>query len=163
MLQCTLSDAGSRSVIMLCCHPSCGLTQAWVQVEELVQRYDALCANGPADSDKDQTLLAVRSGLLSQVLQQSGFKTPPAVLQLSIRHHVVVAHMMRTILQAGGNGTQCQVSMTLTSDMAAPIFVYYELTHFYQNHRRYPRLSFHAPVWPCMNCCDCLPAQQHGW
>ena len=27
--------------------------------------------------------------------------------------------------------------MTLTSDMAAPIYLYYELTHFYQNHRRY--------------------------
>ena len=31
----------------------------------------------------------------------------------------------------------CTVSITVTSDMAKPVFVYYQLDNFYQNHRRY--------------------------
>jgi hypothetical protein len=31
----------------------------------------------------------------------------------------------------------CTVTLTTTKDMKAPVYVYYELTNFYQNHRRY--------------------------
>lgn len=34
-------------------------------------------------------------------------------------------------------GKLCQVSFTLDEDVDGPIFVYYELQNFYQNHRRY--------------------------
>lgn len=33
--------------------------------------------------------------------------------------------------------TDCTISFKTTEDMKGPIFVYYELTNFYQNHRRY--------------------------
>lgn len=33
----------------------------------------------------------------------------------------------------------CQLKFTLEKDMKAPIFVFYELHNFYQNHRRYIR------------------------
>jgi len=35
------------------------------------------------------------------------------------------------------NSTNCSISINITSDMTSPIFVYYKLTNFYQNHRRY--------------------------
>jgi hypothetical protein len=35
------------------------------------------------------------------------------------------------------NGTYCNVTLTVTHDMKPPIFFYYKLTNFYQNHRRY--------------------------
>ena len=35
------------------------------------------------------------------------------------------------------NSTTCTINITTTRDMKAPIFLYYELNNFYQNHRRY--------------------------
>ncbi len=35
--------------------------------------------------------------------------------------------------------TNCTITLTLDKDMQAPIFVFYELHNFYQNHRRYIR------------------------
>ena len=35
--------------------------------------------------------------------------------------------------------TNCTITLTLEKDMQAPIFVFYELHNFYQNHRRYIR------------------------
>lgn len=34
-------------------------------------------------------------------------------------------------------GTQCTLSFDVTKDMKAPVYVYYQLDNFYQNHRRY--------------------------
>jgi hypothetical protein len=36
-----------------------------------------------------------------------------------------------------GVGTSCVVSLTIPKTMKAPVFVYYELKNFYQNHRRF--------------------------
>lgn len=40
-------------------------------------------------------------------------------------------------LSTTGEGTQCAVTMTVPETMKAPVYVYYELDNFYQNHRRY--------------------------
>ena len=39
-------------------------------------------------------------------------------------------------MQLGGEGTLCNVTLTAPRNMAAPVFLYYELDNFYQNHRR---------------------------
>ena len=39
-------------------------------------------------------------------------------------------------MQQDGSGTLCNVTLTAPQRMAAPVFVYYELDNFYQNHRR---------------------------
>ena len=39
-------------------------------------------------------------------------------------------------MQQDGAGTICNVTLTAPRRMAAPVFVYYELDNFYQNHRR---------------------------
>jgi len=40
-------------------------------------------------------------------------------------------------LNCGDTPNNCSISITIPSTMTAPIFVYYKLTNFYQNHRRY--------------------------
>ncbi|CAD7696866.1 unnamed protein product [Ostreobium quekettii] len=41
------------------------------------------------------------------------------------------------LYQVGGDGFLCNVSIIVEEDMKAPIFMYYELDSFFQNHRRY--------------------------
>ena len=36
-----------------------------------------------------------------------------------------------------GAEKECQITLTVDSDITAPIYVYYQLDNFYQNHRRY--------------------------
>jgi len=38
-----------------------------------------------------------------------------------------------------GSYSKCTVDLELPEDIEGPIFVYYELENFYQNHRRYVR------------------------
>ena len=46
---------------------------------------------------------------------------------------------VRTQTQTNGEGTTCAVTLTVPERMRAPVYVYYELTNFYQNHRRFVR------------------------
>lgn len=39
-------------------------------------------------------------------------------------------------IYSSGAGTTCTVSFTAPNDMAAPVYIYYQLSNFYQNHRR---------------------------
>ena len=44
---------------------------------------------------------------------------------------------MPAAMQLNGEGTLCNVMLTAPRLMAAPVFLYYELDNFYQNHRRW--------------------------
>jgi len=48
----------------------------------------------------------------------------------------VVENTLRYDDLCAGN-TTCQVTVSIDKDMSAPIYFYYQLTNFYQNHRRY--------------------------
>ncbi len=41
------------------------------------------------------------------------------------------------LANTSGTTRNCQIKMDILVDMAPPIFVYYQLDNFYQNHRRY--------------------------
>eukprot|EP00803_Ostreobium_quekettii_P001151 evm.model.scf_354.4 EVM.evm.TU.scf_354.4 scf_354:24385-27447(-) len=45
----------------------------------------------------------------------------------------------QALLDSGGEGETVTVSMVLKEDIEAPVYVYYELRDFYQNHKRYVR------------------------
>ena len=40
------------------------------------------------------------------------------------------------VLQQGGNGSACSITLDIPKAMKAPIFIYYEMDNFFQNHRR---------------------------
>ena len=42
-----------------------------------------------------------------------------------------------TLLQSGGLGTSCNITLRVPRHMKPPIYVYYQLNNYYQNHRRY--------------------------
>ena len=70
-------------------------------------------------------------------------------------------------LQYDGKGTgpefaACQVTFTVDRDMKAPVYVYYQLDGFYQNHRRYVKSRSDAQLMgdlltePLLSACDPL-------
>ena len=62
----------------------------------------------------------------------------PAMLLFASQH---VRDSMASCLQTTGLGTSCNVTMTVPRHMKPPIYVYYQLNNFYQNHRRYSTCS----------------------
>lgn len=42
-----------------------------------------------------------------------------------------------TRAQTNGEGVECEIALVVPRTMRAPVFVYYELTNFHQNHRRF--------------------------
>lgn len=51
----------------------------------------------------------------------------------------------------------CQVQFTVPKDMQAPVFLYYRLTNFYQNHRRYVKSVDEAQLAGQQSIVDCSP------
>jgi hypothetical protein len=66
-------------------------------------------------------------------------------------------------LCASVNGT-CKLNVTIPADMAAPVFAYYKLTNFYQNHRRYVKSRSDAQLSGknIASIGDCDPAQTNS-
>jgi hypothetical protein len=75
--------------------------------------------------------------------------------------HAVVDVTLRydNIPQCTPGGT-CQVSFTIPEEMPAPVFFYYHLTNFYQNHRNYVKSRDAKQIrnHPTSKKSDCAPA-----
>jgi hypothetical protein len=57
------------------------------------------------------------------------------------------------ILYSGAHA-KCDVKLTAPNDMKAPVYVYYELSNFYQNHRRYLKSYDRAQLLGCTSATD---------
>lgn len=68
-------------------------------------------------------LKAASDGVVELSMQYDGPNAPANLKQCSVT--------------TGGTSQLCTVSLTVNSLMKAPVFVYYQLDNFYQNHRRY--------------------------
>jgi hypothetical protein len=62
-----------------------------------------------------------------------------------------------------------QLSFTATDDMNAPVYVYYQLSNFYQNHRRYVKSYYKSQLLGCKSGCTetelkkaCDPLSKNG-
>mmetsp|Transcript_28523 Transcript_28523/g.93204 ORF Transcript_28523/g.93204 Transcript_28523/m.93204 type:complete len:337 (-) Transcript_28523:65-1075(-) len=49
------------------------------------------------------------------------------------------AEREEALMELDGAGSECEVVFNIDKKMSEPVFLYYELTNFYQNHRRYVR------------------------
>ena len=67
---------------------------------------------------------------------------------------VLCSQQLKGVLQRNGVGSTCTVRMTVHKTMKAPVFLYYELDKFYQNHRRYVRCWCRIVTQPLAECQD---------
>ncbi|KAK9842792.1 hypothetical protein WJX74_002489 [Apatococcus lobatus] len=51
-----------------------------------------------------------------------------------------------TLMQQDGLGTNCTVTLTIPKAMKAPVYIYYEIDNFYQNHRRFVKSTSNAQL-----------------
>ncbi|KAF8306437.1 Lem3/Cdc50 [Clavulina sp. PMI_390] len=67
-----------------------------------------------------------------------------------------------------GQQAQCTIKFTIPADLQPPVFMYYKLTNFYQNHRRYVKsynpsqLKGTAVSASSLNSGDCKPLAQNS-
>mmetsp|Transcript_84885 Transcript_84885/g.169889 ORF Transcript_84885/g.169889 Transcript_84885/m.169889 type:complete len:367 (+) Transcript_84885:50-1150(+) len=59
------------------------------------------------------------------------------IKELSMQYDGDGAAVKGCEIHASGAATTCTLSFTADDDMSAPVYVYYQLSNFYQNHRRY--------------------------
>lgn len=68
---------------------------------------------------------------------------------------------LSSCMLSGAGGRQCQLSFNIQERMKAPVYVYYELDNFYQNHRRYVKSRSDAQLrgqeLPASSLSDCEP------
>lgn len=113
-----------------------------LQVVEVAARYDDQCISGHSNADKDRSLVQVW-----RPLQQLAFSESCSTSSWSC-------------LQLEGVGTSCHVTLTAPRHMKPPIYLYYELENYYQNHRRYVAacallghlISVHIAKFKCVLC-----------
>ncbi|KAK9865052.1 hypothetical protein WJX84_006265 [Apatococcus fuscideae] len=51
-----------------------------------------------------------------------------------------------TLMQQGGNGSACSITLDIPKAMKAPIFIYYEMDNFFQNHRRFVKSTSNSQL-----------------
>jgi hypothetical protein len=72
-------------------------------------------------------------------------------------------------INSAGAGTSCSLSFTADADMNGPVYVYYQLSNFYQNHRRYVKSYYKTQLLGCKSGCPtadlnkaCEPLAKNG-
>jgi len=65
-------------------------------------------------------------------------------------------------LLIGGAGYPTSVNITVPSDMKAPVYFYYKLTNFFQNHRRYVKSRSDNQLRGAVDTTNCDPLTTNG-
>lgn len=103
------------------------------QVVEVSARYDDVCLGSAfseaTNAERDTALLQVSLRIHSASARAAAAAT--ALVEHADRANLI------SFVQLGGGGLPCSVVLQPSSKMKAPVFLYYELDNFYQNHRRY--------------------------
>jgi hypothetical protein len=71
------------------------------------------------------------------------------ITELSVQYDGDGATNQGCQIDHAGASKSCKVSMTAPVDMAAPVYVYYQLSNFYQNHRRYVKSYDRSQLLGC--------------
>ncbi|KAF9437123.1 hypothetical protein BGZ76_001904 [Entomortierella beljakovae] len=86
------------------------------------------------------------NALESTPVPESDFTSSSDVGKFAKPTYVIVPNQNVTILPAAGGATphsytvqRCNVTLTIPVDIQPPVMMYYKLTNFYQNHRKYAK------------------------
>lgn len=107
------------------------LLYASSQVQELVIDYSTCATDAPLGQSSTPAVL-------SDNLWSSSFKTNSSSSAITgpewYREEIDVEYVGGKVIQ---NQTQCVIQFQIPTQLQPPILFYYQLTNFYQNHRRY--------------------------
>jgi LEM3 (ligand-effect modulator 3) family / CDC50 family len=101
--------------------------QPTAQVKEIEIDYTDCATNAPS------TLAPMPDGLVNWSFQVDSDNTA----SWSAQHNFNYSYNPTNFSTASYNTTQCTLEFTIPDTMGPPVFFYYRLTNFYQNHRRY--------------------------